>query len=1264
MSPLSQEEGRKTSKGIGGIGGKEERDLFRKSLMRFEDSTDERYLSTATSQLDTAMAAVQRTIPFKKLNSDLMLVSHKVRSLIRLATSHQSSLQLAARIDKEEVVCLPPPQAKDTMNGTHPPRPNGKQVVICDPPTTMTVISRPLNTHTESESGESESKSATSKPLISPTSDSEKSSPKSPKNLSCIVFCQMRLTVLCISKMLENLQHMTKLLDPLKVFPLQSGYLIAGKTQTNMHEHGVIEKFKDGRINFLLATDIVEEGLDVQSCHLVINFDDLMTTKSFIQRRGRARSMRSSMISLIWRENLEFSIRELKTFVMQEIEMRKGLVEMLKAGSASQTVEEEGPWDDEDQECFYQLENSDVFTNTLSAKDIVFAYTQSLSHDRYYNPRPIYTFTIEEMPQEVSDEGSDDRQSLACTNKEYGYRCSLLLPKAVPQVARYHVSRVCRSKRLAQGLVALRLVEQLHQIGELDDKLLVKYHSLAEEVENNARKEETSMIDIDVKSLPDCLLRLPDCAVSDAPSLTAVSVPPQEERSTMLHCYELVLDLGDIEQKKQMLNSYDVLSYLKSLQAMGFSFHQKIPEEILEHFFSLYMAGEVESANEASLAAGSVSGSVSVSVKVRYLGARSFSDRGLHYLKLFHQSIHHRTDYISMFYDSLANTSASTSASITNDIVGMVPTLNTAVKSDAPPGTEPPPPRPNIFFCSAAEQQQRKKEKKENKEKESTDKLHWSHENISFLSYDRSAAKERGQLEEVEKIIQMIHDQIRANLVGGTSTKASELLFYTMPLPKVCAGQCIDSRQSKPWEQFNLMEESIWADDNKFTLHMEHCAYDAQILLYNLQSTQINHLNMQAANMVRKELAAQERALLAKEQEEEESQAVKEVEEVGAFVSDGEEGVGEEKSTAPSMKGVDNLLAKPRKKEEVVHPLTPSSPSPTSSSSSALFPSAFSKHSTPLYKKIMVYEGWYKQGTQDLIVVRSDSHQLLCCCNLYRNARFDDDNIPNLASTMKEFPGADITYANYFLSKLGESYLPMIDRLKTDKNHQLLPAFTLSHKLRLKSFLAPLCKIEMDRQISHFIPELCCPIGQASWYYAMNINPSVVHRLQSLFLSLEARTYIQRSMRQLEKDMYSRDEAERNADAEGGDSEGKVEGKVFTAEQEGEQEDRFAQNAPSVALMLEALTPKMAMEDRNYERLEMLGDTILKFAASVHLFNTYLDQNQVYTLYTPYIHYMYESYSPSQSLALHNIISLSSLLLLHLLRTTGIPHSIAFFSSQ
>jgi endoribonuclease Dicer len=56
-------------------------------------------------------------------------------------------------------------------------------------------------------------------------------------------------------------------------------------------------------VNLLVATSVGEEGLDIQTCCLVVRFDLPETVSSFIQSRGRARMTKSKYVFLLERSS-------------------------------------------------------------------------------------------------------------------------------------------------------------------------------------------------------------------------------------------------------------------------------------------------------------------------------------------------------------------------------------------------------------------------------------------------------------------------------------------------------------------------------------------------------------------------------------------------------------------------------------------------------------------------------------------------------------------------------------------------------------------------------------------------------------------------------------------------------------------------------------------------------------------------------------------------------------------------------------------------
>lgn len=109
-----------------------------------------------------------------------------------------------------------------------------------------------------------------------------------------IVFTHYRDT----SKMVEDRLRNDSLIKPVRF--IGQGGKVNDKGLTQKQQAEIVEKFRDGIYNVLIATSVAEEGLDIPSTELVVFYEPIPSEIRNIQRRGRtARKMSGKVVILI-----------------------------------------------------------------------------------------------------------------------------------------------------------------------------------------------------------------------------------------------------------------------------------------------------------------------------------------------------------------------------------------------------------------------------------------------------------------------------------------------------------------------------------------------------------------------------------------------------------------------------------------------------------------------------------------------------------------------------------------------------------------------------------------------------------------------------------------------------------------------------------------------------------------------------------------------------------------------------------------------------
>ena len=122
-----------------------------------------------------------------------------------------------------------------------------------------------------------------------------------PKDLTGLIFVQTRAEAAVIAYILST-HHLTR--------KFSTATFVGSSTYTSQKrglyeladpksQHISLDNLRSGLTNLIVATDALEEGIDVVSCNVVICFDTPRNMRSFVQRRGRARHPTSRYVLLL-----------------------------------------------------------------------------------------------------------------------------------------------------------------------------------------------------------------------------------------------------------------------------------------------------------------------------------------------------------------------------------------------------------------------------------------------------------------------------------------------------------------------------------------------------------------------------------------------------------------------------------------------------------------------------------------------------------------------------------------------------------------------------------------------------------------------------------------------------------------------------------------------------------------------------------------------------------------------------------------------------
>ncbi|KAG8390726.1 hypothetical protein BUALT_Bualt01G0113400 [Buddleja alternifolia] len=250
-------------------------------------------------------------------------------------------------------------------------------------------------------------------------------------DLRCIVFVERIVTAIAIRSLLNELPEFSGWKTE-----YTAGNNSQLQSQSRKEQNAIIEEFRKGTVNIIIATSMLEEGLDVQSCNLVIRFDLSATISSFIQSRGRARMQNSDFVLMVKSDDCS-ALARVDNYLSSGNIMRRECLS--HADIPCEPLENEMYG-----EAWYKVESTGAIVTLRSSVQLLYFYCSRLPSDGYFKPYPRCTI-----------------------DKELG-SCTLQLPNSCP----IQTITVLGNPKFLKQEACLEACMKLHQVGALTDNLV------------------------------------------------------------------------------------------------------------------------------------------------------------------------------------------------------------------------------------------------------------------------------------------------------------------------------------------------------------------------------------------------------------------------------------------------------------------------------------------------------------------------------------------------------------------------------------------------------------------------------------------------------------------------------------------------------------------------------------------------------------------------------------------------------------------------
>ncbi|KAI7187363.1 P-loop containing nucleoside triphosphate hydrolase protein [Hortaea werneckii] len=277
-----------------------------------------------------------------------------------------------------------------------------------------------------------------------------------------IVFVEQRAVVSTLMHLLRNSQNIAANFN-IGGFVGTSSYAnrkssVADLTEAKVYQQD-LEAFRKGEKNLIVATNVLEEGIDVPACNHVICFDMPKNLTSFVQGRGRARQKDSKYFLFIPEDDMRADTAK---WQKQEEQMRLAYMDDTRSHEAASDLTEN---DEALGKRVYKIESTGALLTLDNAKAHLYHFCAGST---------LHVGSAVDVRPEFSPTRGEGDNLWACT---------VTLPAFVhPEIRTATSAKSWKTEEVAIKDAAFETYVGLHKAGVINDNLLPLAHDYGPEL--------------------------------------------------------------------------------------------------------------------------------------------------------------------------------------------------------------------------------------------------------------------------------------------------------------------------------------------------------------------------------------------------------------------------------------------------------------------------------------------------------------------------------------------------------------------------------------------------------------------------------------------------------------------------------------------------------------------------------------------------------------------------------------------------------------